>query len=472
VLFGAAALLLAFVVIPLAVAALTPFGWRQVVGLCQEALLTAFIANSAFIVLPMLVEKVKAALAAQAMDSTDTRSAVDVVVPISFVVPNAGKLLTLLFVPFAAWLAGDPLGADAYLALFGAGIPSYFAKAQVALPFLMDLLGVPHDLFLLYIPSSIVTGKFDSMVTVMSLLALALLTASAVAGRLRIEPRRIARALLIALAATAGHGGWPEAGPGPRHRHRLPQGRGAEEHEPAARHAAGRAAGRGAAGRSRVDPGAAAHSRARACCGWPSSATGCRSPSSTRAAISSAWTSSWPSGWRKDLGATRVAFVPADFDQMARLLAEGRIDVAMGLPYLPELLTQVAYSLPYLDSTLGLVVRDELRDEFASAARLAERSPVTIALSATCPRCRIACASNWPASTCVSSPCRRRRTSSRARRRRSTPSPCWPRPARPGRSCTRPTRWWCRSRARSRRRSASACAGATPSSPAWSTTGS
>ena len=32
VLFGAAALLLAFVVIPLAVAALTPFGWRQVVG--------------------------------------------------------------------------------------------------------------------------------------------------------------------------------------------------------------------------------------------------------------------------------------------------------------------------------------------------------------------------------------------------------------------------------------------------------
>ena len=52
----------------------------------------------------------------------------------------------------------------------------------------------------------------------------------------------------------------------------------------------------------------------------------------------------------------------------------------MGLPYLPELLTQVAYSLPYLDSTLGLVVRDELRDEFASAARLAGRSPVTIAL--------------------------------------------------------------------------------------------
>jgi ABC-type amino acid transport substrate-binding protein len=82
----------------------------------------------------------------------------------------------------------------------------------------------------------------------------------------------------------------------------------------------------------------------------------------------------------QDLGATRVDFVPADFDQMSRLLAEGRIDVAVGLPYLPDLLRQVAYSVPYLDSTLGLVVRDELRDDFSSATRLAGRSPVTIAL--------------------------------------------------------------------------------------------
>ena len=40
----------------------------------------------------------------------------------------------------------------------------------------------------------------------------------------------------------------------------------------------------------------------------------------------------------------------------------------------------MAYSVPYLDSTLGLVVRDELRDDFSSANRLAGRSPVTIAL--------------------------------------------------------------------------------------------
>ena len=379
VIFGAAALLLAFVVIPLAVAALTPFGWRQVVGMCHEALLTAFIANSAFIVLPMLVERAKAALAAQAMDSTDTRSAVDVVVPVSFVVPNAGKLLTLLFVPFAAWLAGNPLGADAYLALFGAGIPSYFAKAQVALPFLMDLLGVPHDLFLLYIPSSIVTGKFDSMVTVMSLLALALLTASAVAGHLRIEPRRIARALLITLAATAVTVGGLKLSLAhavdtvyrkdqalsnmnlPRVMLPIALLAEAPPAEAVSTSTMQRIRARGALRVAFVgDRVPFAFFNARR------DLVGMDVELAQRLA--------------QDLGATRVDFVPADFDQMSRLLAEGRIDVAVGLPYLPDLLRQVAYSVPYLDSTLGLVVRDELRDDFSSATRLAGRSPVTIAL--------------------------------------------------------------------------------------------
>ena len=379
VIFGAAALLLAFVVIPLAVAALTPFGWRQLVGLCQEALLTAFIANSAFIVLPMLVENVKTALADEAMDSNDTRSAVDVVVPISFVVPNAGKLLTLLFVPFAAWLAGDPMGAEAYLALFGVGVPSYFAKAQVALPFLMDLLGVPHDLFNLYIPSSIVTGKFDSMVTVMSLLALALLTASAVAGRLRIELRRIAPALLIALAATVVTVVGVKLGLS----HAIDT---VYRKDEALKNAYLPRTTLPITLLAEAPPAETVSTpvlqRIRTREELRVAFVGDRVPFAFVNAHGDLVGMDVELAQRlaQDLGATRVAFVPADFGQMTLLLAEGRIDVAMGLPYLPELLTRVAYSLPYLDSTLGLVVRDELRDEFSSAARLAKRSPVTIAL--------------------------------------------------------------------------------------------
>jgi hypothetical protein len=73
-------------------------------------------------------------------------------------------------------------------------------EALVALPFLMDLLGVPHDYFQLYIPASIVTGKFDSMTAAMSLFALALVSAAAVSGFLRWNALRLIGHGLLALA--------------------------------------------------------------------------------------------------------------------------------------------------------------------------------------------------------------------------------------------------------------------------------
>lgn len=382
--FGAASLLLAFVVLPLAVTAVTPFRYREVVGLCSEALLTAFVANSAFIVLPMLVERLKALLAERGMDNPDTHASIDVVVPIAFVVPNAGKLLTLLFVPFAAWLAGNPLEADSYFTLFGAGIPSYFAKAQVALPFLMDLLGVHHDLFQLYIPSSIVTGKFDSMVTVMSLLALALMTAAAVSGRLRLQGRRIVPAALVMVGTTALTvlalrlllGIAVDTG---YHKDEVLRNmhlsRASLPMEVMARPPAPRADTPPALQRIR-DSGVlrvafVADRVPFAFVNAGGELVGLGVDLAERLA--------------RDLGAKRVEFVPADYGQMARLLAERRVDIATGLPYLPELLPQVAYSAPYLDSTLGLVVRDEWRHDFASAQAMRVRSPITVGVLSDLP---------------------------------------------------------------------------------------
>jgi Na+/H+-dicarboxylate symporter len=199
--FAVAALLLCFVILPLAVAALTPFSYREVVGVSKDALLTAFVASSVFIVLPILVERAAELMERHRLKSPEAISAVEVLVPMAFTFPNPGKLLTLLFVPFAAWLTGDPLDGAGYAALFGAGLPAYFAKAQVALPFLLDVVRVPQDHFQLYIPTTIVTGKFDSMVSAMGLLAFALIGAAAMAGFLRSSPRRILGSAGIAAAA-------------------------------------------------------------------------------------------------------------------------------------------------------------------------------------------------------------------------------------------------------------------------------
>ena len=201
--FGVAALLLAFVILPLTVTAVTPFSYREVVSIAKDALLTAFIANSVFIVLPLLIERARELMQRHGLLTDDAASSADVIVPILFNFPNAGRLLTLLFVPFAAWLVGAPLPAWDYPGLFLAGVFSYFAKAQVALPFLMDLVAVPHDAFQLYIPTTIITGKFDSLVAGMNLLVFALLGAGAVSGFLVYDKRRIARALVLIVVALA-----------------------------------------------------------------------------------------------------------------------------------------------------------------------------------------------------------------------------------------------------------------------------
>ena len=202
IVFMAAALLLAFWILPLLVTAVTPFSYREVSGIARDALLTAFITNSAFIVLPVLIERCKQLLARHELLNNKTDSAAEALIPIMFNFPNAGKLLTLLFIPFAAWFSGAPLASSDYIELFTVGIPSYFAKAQVALPFLLDVFGLPQDLFQLYIPTTIITGKFDSLVTAMNLIVMALMGAAATGGFLVLERVRFLRAVAAIIGGT------------------------------------------------------------------------------------------------------------------------------------------------------------------------------------------------------------------------------------------------------------------------------
>ncbi len=75
--FSAASLLLAFWVLPLMVTAVTPFSYREVVAIARDALLTAFVANNAFIVLPVLVERSKVLLRKHRLLDHESDSAVE-----------------------------------------------------------------------------------------------------------------------------------------------------------------------------------------------------------------------------------------------------------------------------------------------------------------------------------------------------------------------------------------------------------
>ena len=382
--FGVASLLLTFVILPLTVTAVTPFTYREVVGVAKDALLTAFVANSVFIVLPLLVERAKDLMQQHGLLTAEGASSAEVVVPILFNFPNAGRLLTLLFVPFSAWLIGAPLLAWDYPWLFATGLFSYFAKAQVALPFLMDLVAVPHDLFQLYIPTTIVTGKFDSLVAAMNLLAFALLGAGAMTGFLTLERRRIARAvgvvivsLAVAVIATrvllanlVDTAYRKDLVLKNMHLQREPMPAVVHKTPPPATPGMGvvpaleRIRARGTL-RVGFIPDMMPYTFINA----HGELVGFDVELAGRLA--------------RDLGVEKLEFVPTDWGSMPELLANGAIDVMMSVPYAVYWLRDLRYSVPHIDGIFGFVVRDERREEFATLDEIRQSKGLTIGIPAS-----------------------------------------------------------------------------------------
>ncbi|MDJ0848605.1 MAG: cation:dicarboxylase symporter family transporter [Myxococcota bacterium] len=201
------ALLMTFWLLPGLVAALTPLRYGEVVGLTRDALVTAFATSSLFIVLPVLAQRSKEMLARVAPDDPEVASAVDVVVPVSFSFPSSAKLLSLSFLLFAAWYSGTELGPTQYPTLIFTGVVSFFGSLNAAVPFLLDLMRIPSDMFGLFVATSVVNARFGTLLAAVHTLVVALLGASAVHGLLRPRPGALARYVAISVllvAATLG----------------------------------------------------------------------------------------------------------------------------------------------------------------------------------------------------------------------------------------------------------------------------
>ena len=194
---------LALWILPGLVAALTPLRWRDVVGASRDALVTAFATGSVFIVLPVLVERSRELLAAADAQRRDFTGAVEVVVPASFSFPSSAKLLAISFLLFAGWFSGQEVSLARYPLLVASGVASLFGSVNAAVPFLLDLLRIPADLFQLFVATSVVNARFGSLLGAMHTLVLALLGAGASAGLVRFRAGPLLRWAAVTLLAGA-----------------------------------------------------------------------------------------------------------------------------------------------------------------------------------------------------------------------------------------------------------------------------
>ena len=101
--------------------------------------------------------------------------------------------------PLPGWFAGTPLSLDDYPQLIGVGLFSFFGEVVFALPFLLDLMRIPADTFQIFVAVDQFTGRFGTLLAGMHTVVLALLTAVAVTGKLKLNWPKVIRHLVISV---------------------------------------------------------------------------------------------------------------------------------------------------------------------------------------------------------------------------------------------------------------------------------
>jgi ABC-type amino acid transport substrate-binding protein len=139
----------------------------------------------------MVISSVKEQLTSRGVDEEEADTIANVYVPLGYPFPNAGKILALLFIPFAAWFVGRPLAVSDYPALMSVGLLALFGSPVAAIPFLLDMLRLPQDVFPLFLVAGIWASRLGDVLGAMHLTAFTLLCAGWSKNLLKLNPAKV-----------------------------------------------------------------------------------------------------------------------------------------------------------------------------------------------------------------------------------------------------------------------------------------
>ena len=195
---GVLVFLLTFVVLPTMVAIVTPFGYRQIMRVSREAMVTAFATGSFFGVIPLVVEKTRSLLVQTHAGNRDVALVPGIIVPITFSLPLGGKLLALLFALFTAWFSGAHISMHDYVNLVVVGLPQLFGTSIIAVPNLLELFNVSGSMFDLFlVAENLVVSRFAALLSVIFAVCLPLLITTSLTKGFTFKWKQFARNLII-----------------------------------------------------------------------------------------------------------------------------------------------------------------------------------------------------------------------------------------------------------------------------------
>ena len=182
--FGAFLILL-FWTLPVLLAGTTNLRYGEILKQSRLPVITAIAVGSVLVVLPLIADKCKELLIKHGKHDEEVEATVDVLVPTAYSFPSVGTLLGLGFILFAAWFAGAPLSVAQLPEFAITGLMTAFGSMVVALPFLLDHFHLPADLFQLFLLSSPITGRLATGLAAMHAVVISLMGAYAIRRELR-----------------------------------------------------------------------------------------------------------------------------------------------------------------------------------------------------------------------------------------------------------------------------------------------
>lgn len=193
----AAVIIMTFIVLPYVISIFTPYSTRTVFKITRSTLITIFATGKIIVVFPQLIEDIKAIIATEEGGSAETRSEIDIIMPLAYPFPNLGTFMIFIFVPFAAWYSGHELVFSEYPLFLSSTFLSSFVAPITGLPFSLDVMGIPKETFNLFVVSTVLTDRIRVVLGAFHLITLTLLSVSASQGFLKFKKARFIRGLIV-----------------------------------------------------------------------------------------------------------------------------------------------------------------------------------------------------------------------------------------------------------------------------------
>ena len=186
-------------VLPMTIAVCTRFPYLDVLSASKNALITAFILNSTFVVIPMLIESVNQLFAHYHEKEDDTDVKPEFIIPLGYPFPDIGKILSLIFIPFATWFYSGTISMASYAFILPIGLVLSFGQIVTTIPFLLDVQKLPADIFQLFLMSGVWASRVGDLLATMHLFTFTILTTASIRGWLRIRWSKMAFMTVISL---------------------------------------------------------------------------------------------------------------------------------------------------------------------------------------------------------------------------------------------------------------------------------